>query len=124
MCEERWCDLARQQAFEPGDLHPVMLATIRAGENATIEDARLLKCFGATSSSMRAGELWRMLAESLVGDEAPWAAPLGVILDHGTLATRIQKAVGGSPSRDRLRAVYRRLCDCLAQDRAFLPGEA
>ena len=72
---------------------------------------------------MTAQAAWRRLAQELMGDATPWAEALGVVLDQGTLSTRLRAALGDDPSRDRMRAVYRHLCDCLHDDRAFLPGE-
>lgn len=46
-------------------------------------------------------------------------APLRTILDKGTLARRIIKASTNHPSPEQITAVYRDLCRCLAEDRAF-----
>jgi gamma-glutamyl:cysteine ligase YbdK (ATP-grasp superfamily) len=123
LCDERWSDLARQQAFEREGLHATLLKTIRDGERAMIDDGDYLEALGLGRSPMTAQAAWRRLAQELMGDATPWAEALGVVLDQGTLATRLRAALGDDPSRDRMRAVYRHLCDCLHDDRAFLPGE-
>jgi hypothetical protein len=38
---------------------------------------------------------------------------LDVIIEDGTLARRLLRSAGASPSRERLREVYGRLADCL-----------
>jgi hypothetical protein len=40
---------------------------------------------------------------------------------HGTLATRIGKAVGLLPTRAKLMKVYEDLCEALADSAAFAP---
>jgi hypothetical protein len=42
-------------------------------------------------------------------------------LRHGSLATRIGKAVGLLPTRAKLRTVYEQLCEALADGAPFAP---
>jgi glutamate---cysteine ligase / carboxylate-amine ligase len=49
-----------------------------------------------------------------------WKPEIGVILKEGTLAKRIVQAVGPQPERERVNLVYKKLCDCLAQNKMFL----
>jgi hypothetical protein len=42
-------------------------------------------------------------------------------LRHGTLATRIGKAVGLLPTRAKLTRVYDKLCEALADGEPFAP---
>jgi hypothetical protein len=42
-------------------------------------------------------------------------------LRHGTLATRIGKAVGLLPTRAKLARVYEELCEALAEGTPFAP---
>jgi len=71
-----------------------------------------------------ARELWRHLIASMKlyrpEPQEAWQEALHIILEHGTLAHRILRAVGDDYSRDRLQAIYRELCDCLEEDRMFL----
>ncbi|MFG0273470.1 MAG: glutamate-cysteine ligase family protein [Phycisphaerales bacterium] len=123
LCEERWSDLACQQAFEPEPLHATLLRTIRDGERATIDDGAYLEALGLGRAPMTAQEAWRRITSELAPNASPWNAALAVILDEGTLSTRLRSALGESPSRDRMRAVYRHLCDCLHDDRPFRAGD-
>lgn len=81
------------------------------GEHAIItapDYLDMLNC-GSTTS---AGGIWRRL---LAGSEVGALAPLRA----GTLATRLEKALGDCPSTERIRGVYQELCDCLARGALF-----
>jgi hypothetical protein len=70
-----------------------------------------------------AGDLWRHLYETCfkAGETDPaWEAPVRCILDHGSLARRILKALGGDRSREHLQEVYSELCDGLERGAVFL----
>jgi hypothetical protein len=78
-----------------------------------------------------AGEVWRHLIEVGAGTDPAaheWLPALETILAEGPLARRILESlpVGGTAAeeRERLRAVYGRLADCLARGEAFHAGEA
>ncbi|MHC5003480.1 MAG: carboxylate-amine ligase [Planctomycetota bacterium] len=119
LAERRWSDDGRQRAWPVEPLHELLLRTIRDGEAALVDNDRFLAIFGRPEHPCSAGELWAALAEELLpaGAEA-WPA-LHVLLGRGTLARRITRALGASPDRDRLRAVYGALCDCLEEGRMF-----
>jgi len=123
LVDERWATLARQQACATEPLHALLLATIRDAEETRIDDAGYLAQFGHFGGPITAGELWRRLSEelALLPAEANRTSPLGVILDHGTLARRLVKTLGDEPSALKLATVYRELCECLAHGRMFLP---
>lgn len=115
LTQERWSSFADQQRAQTEPLHAVLLETIRSAEATTITDAALLTAFGVRSGSCTAGALWARLAEELCpGDRA-----VADLVASGTLATRIRRALGPDPDRDRFRSVYTRLCDCLADGEAF-----
>jgi hypothetical protein len=46
---------------------------------------------------------------------------LDAILSHGTLARRIASTLGANPDRSAMQRLYGRLCDCLVENRPFLP---
>ena len=122
---QTWSDLAAQQAWATDPLAGLLEATIRDGDLTVIEDDAYLHALGWPGPSpCTAGQLWRHLI-----DEARSRLPaalafcedqLETILRHGPLARRILRALGPQPSRSRLAAVYRLLCDCLAAGEMFL----
>lgn len=120
----RWGDPARLEGWGIEPLADLLSATVRDADQTTIRDAAYLRLFGVEDTErLTAAELWRHLARS-VGPSGRSAhptmrAPMEAILEHGPLARRIMTAVGPSPSRERLSAVYRELADCLAAGRMF-----
>jgi gamma-glutamyl:cysteine ligase YbdK (ATP-grasp superfamily) len=120
LTEERWGTLAEQQEWEIAPLEAILLAAIRDGDEAIIDDRRYLAAFGFPNERTTAGELWRSLAQRLQppgGEE--FREPLAVILRQGPLARRLLKALGVAPSEGRIREVYGELCTCLAHGRLF-----
>lgn len=123
-CEERWIPLARQQGFGVDALAEPFLACVRDAERATFADPAWLAAFGLPPAPLTAGEFWRRLAPALLPAGAPWWPALRVVLDRGTLSTRLREACGSTPTRGDLRRVWGELADCLRSDRAFLPERA
>jgi len=117
---EVWGSLPAQQAWEIAPLEAILLAAIRDGDEALIDDRRYLEAFGFPGARASAGELWRSLAQRLLPpkEEEFWI-PLATILRQGPLARRLLRALGATPSPERIRAVYAGLCDCLAAGRMF-----
>jgi glutamate---cysteine ligase / carboxylate-amine ligase len=125
LCDQRWTPLACQQAFPTSRLQAIFLDAIVTAENSLIRDADYCAAFGfalSAGASCTAGQLWRHLYDQVRG-EAPFPpdldAGLQTILNQGTLATRIVRALS-SQHPEPMPRCYRRLCDCLAEDRMFL----
>jgi gamma-glutamyl:cysteine ligase YbdK (ATP-grasp superfamily) len=120
----RWAPLDAQQRMDTGRLRDILLACIRDGERALISDPAYLGLLGFPAARCEAGELWAHLFAQC-GQDPLLAqvdrAPLETILASGPLGRRILAALGADFDRERLRAVYGELCDCLARDRLF-PG--
>ena len=100
-----------------------MLAA-RRGEEAGIGDKRFLSAFGYPGSGTELKGLWEHLIET-VSARGSLAPDTGRLLEHylrhGTLATRIGKAVGLLPTRAKLMRVYEELCEALADAQPFAP---
>jgi carboxylate-amine ligase len=119
--------LRDQRKIGTAQLAAILESCVRDGDHALIEDAAYLQMMHCPAPACEAGELWYRLleqAECRDGAEAEavrtFAGPLRLILENGPLARRIVRAVGGDYSSERLHAVYRELCDCLAEDRMFV----
>ena len=127
LCEERWCSSTEQRAFDTGSLATLLVEAIRSGPAALVREPAYARALGWQRARLpNLGQLWAQLLESAV---APHAAsdgelmrPLQTIARHGTLSQRILAALGSSPSRARLQAVYEDLCGCLEEGRML--GEA
>lgn len=124
LVQERWQPLDRLQSLPTDRLATLLLTTMRDAEEATITDPDLLGALGWRTTTASASDLWRHLAEQL----GVWnqlspeeSAMLRHIFEQGSLARRILRATGPSPTPQRLRTVYGQLCDCLANGVAFAP---
>lgn len=125
LCAERWRDTRSQMAWPIAPLADIFLATVRAAENAPINDAAYLELFGLRGARpCTAGQLWHHLAESLLFSNPSISAELKralrTILTRGTLATRLTRALGPQPDRSALSRTYARLCECLQQGEMFI----
>lgn len=121
---ERWQPLPDQQRWSVAALEPILLAAIRDGEAALIENADYLAVFGYPGRRASAGELWQHLVATLLPESAsnrPTLAILATLLQQGTLSRRLLRVLGPRPARERIRELYQALCDCLQQGRLFLP---
>jgi hypothetical protein len=119
----------------------ILKRTVLAGDQALIGEtpgeAHYLALLGQ-NTPCTAGELWQHLVTATLKHEpgaSEWLSPLDVIFTHGCLARRIitaleRRAIGALSSqepalqRDRLAAVYRRLCRSLAENQMFIPASA
>lgn len=121
---ERWRPMAELQAWPVEPLEDILLDAIRRAERAEITDERYLRVFGLGGAPSTAGALWQHIHQELFTPAQrrdPELQPLDTILNRGTLSTRITAAAGPQPAGDRIRAIYRALCDCLAEGRMFDP---
>jgi gamma-glutamyl:cysteine ligase YbdK (ATP-grasp superfamily) len=117
-------DAAREQDAVPTEtLARLLRHCIRDGLRAAIDDAAYLALLGYPGSHCTAADLWAHLVDRLPQADgvAFWQTPLKTILEQGTLSRRILRALGEGATRARIDAVYRELCDCLAQGVMFLP---
>ncbi len=66
-------------------------------------------------------EIMKRLVKSGNTSLEKWTPELSVILTEGTLSDRILATLDGDYSHESIKAVYKRLCDCLDQNKVFLP---
>jgi glutamate---cysteine ligase / carboxylate-amine ligase len=92
---------------------------IRDGENATADESflRAIGVHGVQACTLR--DAWRRVLDRVDQPSGDWAGPIELILERGTLATRILEAAGASPGQQRLREVYAELARCLESGRSF-----
>ncbi|MBZ6074826.1 carboxylate-amine ligase [Microvirga puerhi] len=100
-------------------------ACVAKADEATIAQTAYLDRLGYSGRSCSARDLWQHLItraeESRVLTDGFWKEPLGIILKQGSLARRIERALGRGISRSHLKDIYGELCDCLHEGKMFLP---
>jgi hypothetical protein len=124
LCAERWLDAAGMNRRRTAELGTLLDLAARQGEGLAIGDKPYLQAFGLRGSATELKGLWEHLIETVAarGSLAPDDARLlEHYLRHGTLATRISKAVGLLPTRAKLARVYEELCEALAEAKPFAP---
>ncbi len=133
LVEERWCSLATQRDWPTEPLVELFARGVADGPAAPVgRDYARLFALGsvATVGELTVGELLAARAPEAFDGPAELEESLEVVLREGTLAERILAALGVPSTaaregvqvpRERLREVYARLCDCLAEGRCFRP---
>ena len=117
LVDQRWSDYADQCRFDETGLANLYNRVVIKGERVLIEDSAYLDLFGYPGLSATVAELWQHLADSLYGSAL--AEPLQLILEQGSLARRLLRALGSDPSKGRQRELWTELADCLAEGRMF-----
>ena len=120
---EVFAPLEKQKHFPTELLAEILLGTIRNGEDAVVDNPEYLKLFGRDEGpACTAGELWSHLYDTHLrnGMADIWRTPFEIILNRGTLSTRIVNYLNNDFSRDKIKECYRILMDCLAEGRLFI----
>ena len=119
LTEERWINQATLRTLDMHEMSEVLKATTQQAEQAAVTYRPLLHAFGIASTEATAGEIWQHLIQELIPATSPWHPTLQAICSQGTLASRLIKALGQSPSRANIHETYRELAGCLAENRLF-----
>lgn len=127
LVKERWIDLEAQKSWPTERLAEIFLATVARAERARVDDPEFLRAFGWRGpAGPTAADLWRHLLDEVMPFDSPaqesWRAMLDVILDRGTLSSRIVHALGDEFDAEDLHRTYAELCRCLAANRPFAPS--
>lgn len=113
--------LAAQQKMNEDVLLSMLDATTKDGGNARLSDRSYVDGWGAKGQT--ANDLWRAILEhhrmSRNVEVLARVDRLEIILEKGSLSQRLLLALGTSPSRDKIKDVYRRLSQCLAKNEMF-----
>ena len=117
--DERYAPLDEQQGIGVDVLHDVLVAAIRDGERAVVDDTGYLHALGMATPRCPVRDVWASLLRDVEDDAAWWQPTIDAILREGPLARRILNAVGHDPDRRRIEDVYRALCGCLEDGRMF-----
>ncbi|MFT5446160.1 MAG: carboxylate-amine ligase [Gammaproteobacteria bacterium] len=119
LVSERWMSYEDQKLVATEMLHGVFVDTIFSAENCQLGERALLKAFGISRPTLSAGELWLKLLDDVLPSHPVWTPLLRRVLNAGSLATRIARALPSAPGRADLVQVYGELADCLRDGRLF-----
>ncbi|MBX3459044.1 MAG: glutamate--cysteine ligase [Planctomycetes bacterium] len=114
---ERWLPITEIARTEVAPLAAILRQGFVEAENTVVSDLAYLRGFGI-DEPLPVNEIWHHLAHE-TGLAQPMLGVLRHIEKQGTLATRIVRALGSTPTRSGIESVYRELADCLAANRLF-----
>jgi carboxylate-amine ligase len=123
LVHEKFIGIHSQMKIHTEVLANILDETTRYGQSVTISAAEYLDVFGLKQFST-AKQIWEHILNRLVhGNPAleKWKPELSIIQTEGTLSDRILKSLGGNPSHEAIKTVYKKLAACLAQNRMFVP---
>lgn len=121
LTNERFISHADQMKWEAEPLAKILDAGIESAEQALITNKEYLKVFGSEAASVTAGELWKHILSQLKSNDLNERKQnLDVILNQGSLSTRIMRSLKGDYTKPSLIKLYKALSNCLAQNRLFL----
>jgi hypothetical protein len=116
--------LESQMKWKTESLAQILDQTIIHAGQAVLDNAEYLALFDYPGTKSLACELWKHILDLLLEKgNVPldrYKKELNVILAEGTLAHRIVRAINNDQSPENISRVYRRLSDCLAQNKMFL----
>lgn len=113
------------QGWDEKKLKTIFLTALENGENCEISDAKYLQFFGVNKGPISGRELLIKLKEDLLTKKVSSQIPSFAIKnwDHlfaqGTLSTRLLRALGKTPPREKLKEVYFHLSECLQKGIVF-----
>ncbi len=121
LTSERWSDQHQHNAVPTQQLAELLRQSTAAAEDTLITDPDLLSLFGYPHPSVRAGDLWKHLADcSTMGGSAEEASAISLILTEGSLASRLRRSVLATDmTRPALTAIWTELASCLQHNRMF-----
>ena len=119
----KFIDHETQIKWKTDVLAQLLDQTAEKAQDAMIVNTEYLNVFGYPDKSATAGELWRHIFDSMLresnGTLQRWTPQLDVIIDKGTLASRILSALDHEQTRASVVSVYKELSSCLEENRMF-----
>ncbi|GAB4193437.1 MAG: glutamate-cysteine ligase family protein [Phycisphaeraceae bacterium] len=117
----RWISPQDTAMLRCGPLVDLLDQTTRDADGAIVSNQDLLRALGMPEQPVRALDVWQKLAHELIAPTDPAYDCLRMIFKEGTLARRILRAAGPTPTRAVLHQIYQQLADCLENNTLFHP---
>lgn len=121
LVNEDTTSLKKQKKWLKQDLYSILNAVIKDGEVYKISNLDYLELFGIMQVSNVKNvwhHLYMLVKENITEDHQK---ALEIIFNHGTLSTRIVKALNQDVSVKNIELVYNQLAECLEKNKMFIP---
>ena len=121
LVNEDTTSLKKQKKWLKQDLYSILNAVIKDGEVYKISNLDYLELFGIMQVSNVKNvwhHLYMLVKENITADHQK---ALEIIFNHGTLSTRIVKALNQDVSVKNIELVYNQLAKCLEENKLFIP---
>ena len=121
LVNEDTTSLKKQKKWLKQDLYSILNAVIKDGEVYNILNLDYLELFGikqVTNVKNVWHHLYMLVKENITED---YQKALEIIFNHGTLSTRIVKALNQDVSVKNIELVYNQLAECLEENKLFIP---
>ncbi|WP_179319269.1 glutamate-cysteine ligase family protein [Winogradskyella helgolandensis] len=119
LVSKKLCSLKAQKSWIKEDLFPLLNDAIKYAENSKIENKEYLKLFRIKSPST-VNDVWKHLYKIVKPKlHKSHHDAIEFILEEGTLATRLLKAIGNDTSEGHIISVYRNMQNCLKTNDLF-----
>jgi len=118
LVEEYFIPLEEQKNFKTDELAAIFKQVIKHGEHGLVDNQAYLKAFGLNAvNEISAIEIWNFIKRK-IDRKYPnalnnWRDEIDLIMDEGSLSTRILNALETNLEHENLKMVYSELCDCL-----------
>jgi len=122
MVEEKFIGYDQQVRWRTEDLAKILDVAADEAQDAVIQNQEYLSVFGFSGKNIRADELWSLIWNKVASGNTALIQTkpeIDVILKEGTLAKRIIRATGEKPEKNQITLVYKKLGDCLVQNKMF-----
>ena len=121
LVNKEFCSLDAQKLSTKEELFPIFNDAIKHAENSIVENEDYLKLFGLKrQQSINDVWKWLYLAVKSKLHKSHYEA-IELILEQGTLSTRLLKSIGDNTSEKNIISVYRKMQNCLKTNTLFQP---
>ncbi|PKA83731.1 carboxylate-amine ligase [Ulvibacter sp. MAR_2010_11] len=118
---EAYTSLEDQKSWYEDDLLAILNSVIKDGETAQVENLEYVKLFGLNHYAT-AQQIWTKLYRDVSANiSQQYRETMEIILQEGTLSTRILSALDGDFNENSIKRVYRELATCLQNNNLFVP---
>ncbi|MCB0398762.1 MAG: glutamate--cysteine ligase, partial [Winogradskyella sp.] len=119
--KKEFCTLQAQKLWTKQELFLILDEGIKNGENSIIENKPYLKLFGLNKVSTM-NDVWKHLYKKVKPQiHKNHHESIELILEEGTLSTRLLKAIENNVYEAHIIKVYQKLQSCLIENKMFQP---